>query len=1041
MTKPTLTAALLTASIRIALAADPATLSIVVFDDGLPVPDTQVLVDGAERGRTDAYGSMRLELPAGSRELVLRGDNRDLLRLDLQFAQGERAELIASLQADGPARVQYESSQGGQAGAALAPLAEAPVGPPGTVAGRVVSSEGGAGVGNARVFVSGTPLDVRTDAEGRFSIELPPGNYSISVIAAEFDSRTFDGVAVAAGETLTREIEITPAGVELPEFVVLEPFVEGSLASLVEERRDSAAVADFLGAEQISRSGDSDAAGALKRVTGLSLVDGKYVYVRGLGERYSSVLLNGAQIPSPDPTRRVVPLDLFPTDVIESVVVQKTYTGEMPGEFGGGTINLRTRNAPDGFFAKLGVTAGYLDGTTGEQGLTYVGGSRDWTGYDDFRGPQGALADFLGRGERLSTALPAAEREAIAESLALNSAYTPYQKRIEPSRGFTGGIGDSHDLGWGQVGALASVRYDDSWDITNEQRNTYTGRDITLNDSFDVSTTTRSIELSGFLNTFLSIGDDHTLRGNILLARVTDDEVQVQDGISDSQELVRYRLEWIENQLRSGQVGGEHRFPGFGGLEVDWLYTTSQASSYEPNRRSYAYQRNAAGQLSLNVGSSQLLQSFADLQDDADGYDVWLRLPMALLDERLQLTALAGLSDFQRDRDNRLRTFNYNGYFTLPPGGTLLPIEQILTPGNIGPGGIQIVESTQPTENYTAEQTVQGQYLGFDGEWRETWRLAAGVRREDDTLSLTPATIGGAPGQGTDNEDSNNLPYAMATWKYGDDGQVRAGYSRTLSRPDFRELSPSPFTDPQLDLLFFGNPDLRTTRIENYDIRWEYYFSSDENLGIALFRKEFTDPIEKSQLPGGSGAQGALINAPTAVLDGAEIDVYKRMGFVQDWDWLQRWTPGSMQWENLYVSGNYARIQSTVELEFPSECGGPPDGGFLTNCERPLQGQSPYVANLQLGYLNPDSGREYSLLFNRFGARIAQVGVDGAPDIYEQPFNQLDFVFQQRLWQDWSLKLRLRNLLDPEVRFLQGDQPTRTFSKGREILLTLEWKS
>src|SRR5690606_34701459 len=225
-----------------------------------------------------------------------------------------------------------------------------------------------------------TPLDIVTDADGRYQATLPPGDYSISVIAPQFSSQTIDGIAVAAEAEVSRDIELTPAGLELPEFVVLEPFVEGSLAAFVEEKRTSSAVTDILGAEQISRNGDSDAAGALKRVTGLTLVDGKFIYVRGLGERYSSTLLNGAQIPSPDPTRRVVPLDLFPTEILSGIVVQKTYSADMPAEFGGGTIQLRTRGVPESFLLKVSGSVGYGDGTTGEEGLRYDGGDSDWTG-------------------------------------------------------------------------------------------------------------------------------------------------------------------------------------------------------------------------------------------------------------------------------------------------------------------------------------------------------------------------------------------------------------------------------------------------------------------------------------------------------------------------------------------------------------------------------------------------------------------------------------------------------------------------------------
>jgi hypothetical protein len=1033
MTKLTLTAALLAASIRLALAADPATLSIVVFDDGLPVADTRVLVDGAERGRTDAYGSLRLELPAGSRELVLRGGDRDLLRLDLEFAEGESAELIASVQPDGPARVQYESSQGGQAGAAVAPLSEAPAGPPGIVAGRVVSSEGGTGVGNARIFVSGTALDVRTDAEGNFRIELPPGSYSISVIAADYDSRTFDGVAVASGETLSREIEITPAGLELPEFVVLEPFVEGSLASLVEERRDSAQVLELLGAEQISRSGDSDAAGALRRVTGLTLVDGKFIYVRGLGERYSSTLLNGAQIPSPDPTRRVVPLDLFPTEVLESIGVQKTFSADMPGEFGGGTVQLRTKSFPNDFQMKVSASVGYDDGATGEQGLTYRGGGRDWTGRDD---GSRELSDQLFR-DRLAN-FPAAEQERLAEELAAQG-YNTSERRIDPNLTAAFGIGDAFGDGAWRYGYSASLRHSHQWDNREESLKSFSiiGGEVNPvpTSEFERRRTERAIDSSAYVTAGATYLEQHQLDAAIMLLRQTTDDVRIDEGYDTSPSDIerRYSLEWIENELLVKQFSGAHVLPRLADLEVDWQYTRSDASRFEPNTREYQYGiRPGQSEFGLIRGSSGNAQRAAQLDDASREYRLGFSMPMEFGSE-WDLSLNAGAGRLERERDSVIRRYRFR-IGNSPLLRDINDIEALFAPEFIGTdiSLVTLIDGFQPSDVYMASQELLSGYLSADVAFADDYRLNIGLRREDNDLVVTtfqPFNPNAEPDVGAVQE-VDNLPAATFTWAYSDSAQFRVGYSETLSRPDFRELTLSPFTDPLLDVTTRGNPDLRQSRISNYDLRWEYYFSGTEILSLALFLKEFEDPIEIVRVPG----TGQLLepqNALEATNYGFEIDYYKSLSDLRRWDWFDRSWAGRIPWQDVYLGFNYAWIDSEITL-------GEDIIGIQTTDNRPLQGQSPYVFNLQLGYRQPDGRREVTLLYNVIGERIVGVGVRELPDIYEQPLHQVDLVWSQRLGEDWKFRLRLRNLLGEDVEFSQGGLPTRLYEKGRDVTLSFE---
>ncbi len=1041
------TLAALALAVRAALAASPAELNVVAFDGETPLAAAIVEVDGDAIGATNADGTAQLQLQPGKRVIVLRRDGAELLRYEIEVAEGENAELIATLRDGAEPSVQVESSLGArETRAAAAPTAAAD-GPPGTLRGRIVSSENGAPIANARVFVSGTPLDLRTDADGRFEARLPPGTYAISVIAADYAAQTLEGLAIAAEQATTRDVELTPAGLELPEFVVLEPYVQGSLASFVEEKRESFAVAEVLGIEQISRAGDSDVAGALRRVTGLTLVDGKYVYVRGLGERYSSVLLNGAPVPSPDPSRRVVPLDLFPVEILSGVVIQKSFSAEMPGEFGGGTIQLRTKGIPEEFFLKVQVGQGWGEGTTFEDGLRYRAGTQDWTGFDQTRGIPDSIIEANARFGRLLVQTPFSEGltpdeiQAIGRDLA-GQGFDVTPQKIGTNGSFTLGVGDAFDLGedW-RLGYVHSTRYSQGWDTTDDDlRRKYAfvaeGEPLTPVTDFVRSKTERSIDLSGFLALGVEYGDDHRLISTTTLVRQTIDTAQVDEGLDITESISRFFfLEWEENALLSQQFNGEHRFPGLMDLGLDWNWTRARATRASPNTREYRYvQLENDGPFSFSTTSDANAITFSELTDESTSHGLNLNLPIVIADAHT-LTVLGGATKLDRDRDAEVRRYNFTGSAPAgsPPGFREQGLDDILAPGNIAPDRFFVREVSRNSDAYVALQELEAAYLTLDWMWADVLRLTLGARDESNLQEVRTFSLVN-PSQ-VDSEasiqSSDLLPSASATWFIDEDSQLRLIYAETVSRPDFRELSTSPFIDPLIDTTSIGNPDLVPAAIKNLDVRYEYYFSPTETFSVAVFAKDFTNPIERIQSPA-TGDVVTYENVPAATLYGIEFDLYKSLDFVDGWEWLDRGWLGRVPWSEIFVGANYARIESDVELTRET-------AGISTNLERPLQGQSPYVANLQVGWQPEDGESEATLLYTVAGRRISEVGVFGIPDVFEEPAGQLDVVFARDLWTDWKLKVRLRNLLDPTIEFTVGEQLRRQYKRGREVAITLEW--
>ena len=1001
---------------------------------------------GEQSGLTNADGTWRASVAPGDKRLAVYQHALALAFLPVRVHPGEVAQYIITLTGeDRRAMVSIESShadgreprpQAGQEVTAAEGL--------GALVGRVVSTEDGAAIAGARIFVSGTPVEARTDEEGRFNVEVPVGEYAVSVLHSEFATRTVDGVRIERDGETQRNFELPPAGLELAEYVVVEPYIEGSLTAVVASRRESASVTDVLSAEQISRAGDSDAAGALKRVTGLTLVDGQYIYVRGLGERYSSVLLNGASIPSPDPTRRVVPLDLFPTDIIRDVIVQKTATASMPGQFGGGTVQLRTLGFPESFVGKLSVSGGYNSEATGAEGLTYDGGGRDWTGRDDgTRALPTELAEATADGQFLNPrslsnpdGITQEEFEVLGEALAESSAYDVQRRSVRPDFGLSGALGNSYEVNeWLQLGALGAFRYSNSWDYREEERAVFRASDagLELRDSDTVERTLHNIDFSAFTNLSAKLGSHSEIGLTGMLLRQTEDEVSISEGLEDTQLRRRFRLQWEENELQSLQALGEHTLFGIEGLELDWQLTDATASREEPNTRLYRRDDDDSdGEFIYSTRADSNSQTFGELVDNVDEYGVDLQLPIRFIPFETTLTS--GITGLERDRDAEIRTFSFSGRV----GSDLAGEEQsdILSPDNIGPGGIQLRETTQRTDNYTALQTLDSRYVALDIQPVDWLRLNAGLRWEDNFQEVTTADLSNpqAPPVVADIDENDRLKSAALTWQYSDSAQIRAGYAETLSRPDFRELSPAPFLDPVLDLVTVGNPDLRVTRIKNYDLRWEYYFNQTDSLSIAAFSKDFVDPIEKTFSSGGSAKFINLRNALSATVEGWEVDLYRNLELVGEQAWLDRvrmgWLRNLLSWENYYIAANYSDIESTVELD--------PAVTAQTNVSRPLQGQSPYVLNFQIGYSTGTGDWEWTLLFNQFGERIVQAGVSRQPDIYEEPFAQLDFVYKQRFMEHWAFKAKLSNLLDPDVEFTQGEEVVRRYTKGRGVSVGLE---
>lgn len=827
-------------------------------------------------------------------------------------------------------------------------------------------------------------------------------------------------IAIALGHTSLAAQEAQ----EIEEISVIGRFVP-------DEKRSTSALSDVLSNEEFSRAGDTNIAEGLKRVAGLSVVGGKFVYVRGLGERYSSALLNGSSMPSPEPLNRVIPLDLFPNAIMDSVVVQKTYSAQFPSEFGGGVLQMRTKKSSDEFFVNIATSVGMTEGASFTKGVQANKGDRDWLGRDDgAREMPGLLAQATANGQRLQRSSPflgkggytAQELQDIGRSL--NNEYDLSSKTLPADIGLTASVGNFHEIAGYRFNYLAAVDYKNAWDNQEIERNSYKvgGADLLVNqDAFTYYATENNIDISAILATALELSVNHTLSLTSLALMQGDNIAGEQVGFFGDERMNSRitEIEFIERQLISNQIEGEHYFPEAHELTLNWRYNRSTADRDAPDTREYRYDE-VGGQYRFNLRSDGNVRRYSELQDVNTDYALDAGITLyGPAESTIQLSAGYGFQESDRDYHIRRFTFFEQGSLVNQPGFLNQPLSQILAPENISPGEFELGETTRPTDTYDASRSLESYYVQAEINLQDRIQLLAGLRQEEYEQSVNTFDLFRPTDSITaDLRTSDLLPGITATYIAGNH-QFRLGYSETTSRPDFRELSPATFTNPLTGYEVVGNPDLQTASIKNYDLRWEWYFGQMDTLSIGFFLKDFDSPIESIVQPGANSAR-SYVNAESAENQGVEFELRKQFDFL------------GPRWENFHFAGNASYIESKVTI-------GPSDRSTITNTSRPLQGQSDWLFNGQIGYDNFD-GLTATLLYHYFGERIYEVGILGAPDLIEEPHGELDLVIIKEFGDHWKLNLKAQNLLDERKEITQGGLVATGYKDGRAASLKVEYR-
>jgi outer membrane receptor protein involved in Fe transport len=1006
----------------IVFAADNTTLQGAV----VTLPDGSTVV-------SDADGAVTAELAPGEHVLQLTAEEGSTPQPlpGVIVAAGETTQVIATLAEDGsigtldvmaPDMEAIEARQEAEA--------QAPTGPPGTLTGRVFSAEGGEPVAGARIYVAGQSVEATTDADGRFSMQVPEGTHSLSVIHTKYSTQTVDSVEVVAEQTTDMPIELTPAALELEDFVVTAPHIEGGVANLLDERRSSAQVSDSIGAEDIARMPASDAAGAAQRVVGATIVGGRFVFVRGLGERYSNALLNGAPLPSPEPDRATVPLDLFPAQILASLDISKTFTPDVPGDFAGGSVRIVTKDAPEEPVFAVSLSGTYNTQSTFADVYGQDSSSTDWLGFDDGKR---ALSPEIPDDYQLSLGNERPDGELVlrdqlnAQAPNINTPMSPKRTTLPPNLSGSVVGGQGWDIGEdSRAGVLASLIYRRSFSYRREFIRVYqalVGEEgpVELQEWVkfdDVRTAVDGVRWGAFVSGNLELSSDHKISLLGMRSQLADTTTRAfLDGFSGNTQtdISSTRLQFVSRSLTFGQLQGDHLLDDLNGAQVEWLLSLATADRDEPDTRDIVFEREAQNRQEQDwaflVGTDSGRHFFSQQSElsKVAGLD-WTQ-PLTDEDAETAVRAKAGGLVSLKDRSFESRRFN----LTPPPRAPSDPLicgreydpiqcpENLLVSENI-PEVLSLAEGTRPGDAYEAGLDVLAGYLMGDVAIGEQWRFVAGARVEDTTQEILP--FDQFSGE-RDEDDSNSLestdvlPSASVMFSPLEKVNLRAAVTKTLARPQLRELAPFAFSDFFGGAQQSGNPDLKLTSILNADLRAEYYPSTREVLAASVFFKDFTDPIEPVFIPSSTTNVLTYRNAQGAQLWGLELEARKTLDFISE------------ELENFTVIGSLMLADSQIRVVQTGN-------EFLTNTERPLVQQAPYVINASIDYENSDR-LQFRLLYNVSGPQLVQVGTDGLDDAYLHPRHLVDLTASQGFGDHWKAKLTIQNLLNAEYLITQGE--------------------
>lgn len=871
-------------------------------------------------------------------------------------------------------------------------------------------------VPGASIQVAGGRL-VTADVEGRFRLGLEAGKtYSITVTSTGYNTKTLDDVRADAANDEPLNIVLETKVTTGEAIVIRSTRRQESTVALLNFQRTSASLSSGLAADFIRRTPDKNTGEVLKRVSGASIQENRFVVVRGLADRYNSAMLNSALLPSSEPDRKTFSFDVFPAALIDNVIIHKTATPEFIGEFSGGLVQVNTRDIPTKNQLSVGFGIGYNNQSTFQPFTANARNRFDALGFDDARNiPAGFPANARDYRALGKDAAGFAEQVRLTQSFR-GDVYAERQTDAMPIQTFnlTYAHTKRFDKG-GSLGTLVGLTYRRAQLLYDVDRR-FHEKDGTIVFDYKDQQNLYQVSWGGVANLSYVKGK-HKVSWKNLFNQNYEDKYYERRGYNTSRlnDIALFSSYLNQRSLASSQLEGEHQLTK-GGVKLKWNGNAAYNWKTQPDLRTALYARTINTNLPLEIDPDDTRRFYSDLKDYSFGGGGQLVVPMDWGTKERQTLKLGG-SNLTRFRDFRSRIFRYNvaNINTFVANNARKPVETAFLSDNMGSQGYVMDEFTNNVDSYFGISVLNAAYGMFDNNFGPV-RLIWGLRAENFQQLLTSRTQTGARSvRLTDKWDL--LPSSNLMVKLGDRQNLRVSASRTVARPEFREIAEFAFFDYELNYGVLGDTNLRRSSVLNYDLRYEFYPKAGESLSIGAFYKDFTDPIELRLDPSSNAdiRRYFYSNAIGARTVGFEVEARKSLDFLAE------------RLKDFVLFGNYTYIRSEVRFNDLSA------GNKEVSADRPLQGQSPYLLNLGLQYTSPRFNA--SVLYNRIGERLSLVGNSEFPNVFERPRNLLDIQLSTKvLRKKGELKLNVSDLINNYVYHYENVDGPTAFREGTDRL-------
>ena len=906
----------------------------------------------------------------------------------------------------------------------------------GKIAGKVSDKKTGEELIGVSVIIEGTTIAVATDIEGKYTLSVKPGTYNVVFSYVSYQKKVVTGVVVKEGQTTLLNSLLDDAAQDLKEVVIQAEARRETSAALLLDQKRSSSISDGVSADLIRKSGDATTSDVMKRVSGTSIQDNKFAIIRGLNDRYNTAYINGAPLPSSESDRKAFSFDIFPSNMLDNMVITKTASPDLPGDFAGGLITINTKDIPEKKFVAVSLGASMHSITTGKKGYTYEGGKTDWLGYDD-----GTRAVPSGLPARLQYEKSDAATK-YNSSLKFNDNWKtqtvgsiPMNNSIQLSGGNSYKVGKSDEAGF-----IVSGSWNRSFRNTTVERNRFNkpmGQEENQYITNYSDQTYKEEALVGIMaNVGYKIGSNHKFSFKNAYTMNGEDQTIMRtgsDNFLDADYLPKVAntyYNYQQSKLMTNQLIGQHFIPS-AKVKMKWVLNTNNIKRDVPDFRRFSTRSTLldastgeytpyAAQIGPNIDITQTGRFYSSLEEKIKSASFEVQRPVEFLSgKKVKTEAKIGGFTQTRERDFSARVFGYKLRFVNSPGSPYnyqqfiqTPMADIFGKDYLAQDTLYIDERINPQDTYKASSRLNSAFAMFDQRLFSRFRAVYGVRMEKYNQKLNTLGQAGEPVT-VDTTFTDFLPSMNFTYELNEKTNLRLSGSKTLARPEFRELAPFAFYDFNLNTVVAGRPTLSRTTIQNYDFRYEYFPGEGQLISASLFYKKFDNAIEMVYEYLGSDATLGYTSDAKAKNYGFEVELRKNFDFVDKLagtTWAKKFT----------ITTNYARIFSEVQLDKAVA------GKYGT---RPLQGQSPYILNSSIQFYDPKSEFSVALFVNRIGRRIyiAREKNGLVPDMWENPRTVVDLNITKKFYKKFEAKLAISDIFAQDLVFYQDNNDNKKF--------------